>query len=227
MRIVSFGCSLTFGTELGDGDNTALYPTASKLTWPALVAARLGMDYQCRALGGAGNLAIMDRVLNHAHYDAQDFFVINWTFVDRFDYSAPDGAHFGRGKNAYATLRPGDSDSISQFYYRRLHSEYRDKLTNLVYVKTVLDCLLQQHTRFLMTAVDDLLMCQRWHVSPQVTDLQQAIAPWIHQFDHRNFLDWSRHGGFAITPAGHPLTAAHEAAADVMQPIIDAILHRV
>jgi hypothetical protein len=75
-----------------------------------------------------------------------------------------------------------------------------------------------------MTGLDSVMMDQIWHAPPQVIDIQESIAPYLHYFEGRNFLDWSRHKGFAITPAGHPLEAAHAAAAELMLPKIQQML---
>jgi hypothetical protein len=224
MNLTSFGCSITFGTELSDDGRGLVSPTPSKLTWPALVTKQLGMNYRCLARGGAGNLAIMDKLLKHRFYDPNDVFIINWTFIDRFDYSDPNGSHFNKGRAEFKTLRPSESDELSSFYFRHLHSDYRDKLTNLIHIKHTIDTLVKHQTKFFMTGLDSVMMDQIWHAPPQVIDLQESIAPYLHYFEGRNFLDWSRHKGFAITPAGHPLEAAHAAAAELMLPKIQQML---
>jgi hypothetical protein len=226
MNIASFGCSLTLGTELRDQSSNKFGQLPSALTWPALTAARLGLEYRCMAQGGAGNLSIADRVLDYRHAHPDDLLIINWTFIDRFDYSDPRGRHFDNGHTDYLTVRPGESDTISDFYYRHLHSEYRDKITSLMQIHTVLYRLQQGGALFLMTAVDDLLMGRRWHAPGRITELQDDLAPYLHSFDGMNFLDWCRARGHAITAGGHPLETAHAAAAELMAPAIDAILRR-
>lgn len=226
MRITSFGCSLTFGTELSDDGRDLPQPTASSLTWPALVARALEAEYLCCARGGLGNLSILDRALMRHSYWPDDILVINWTFGDRFDYSDPTGRHFANGMNDYLTARPSESDAVSDFYFRNMHSEYRDKITNLIYIKTAIDYLVGAGARFIMTSIDPTLFCQRWHAPPHIVKLQEAIRPYIHDFQGRNFLDWSRHRGFEITAAGHPLEESHAAAAELMLPVIDAILRK-
>jgi hypothetical protein len=216
MNVCSFGCSFTFGTELFDDGRDLVVPTPSQFTWPALIAKKLGVTYHCQARGGSGNLSIMDRVGRYRSYNPQDFLIINWSFQDRFDYSDPDGMHFDRGSNDYLTARPGELDPVSGFYYRHLHSEYRDKLTNLLYIKSTIDMLTHHGTKFMMTAIDDVMWCQKWHVSPLVLELQEFVRPYIASFEHRNFLDWAQHRGFQITAAGHPLEDAHAAAAELM-----------
>ncbi len=226
MNIASFGCSLTLGTELSDQSHGKFGQRPSNLTWPALVAQQLGLEYRCMAQGGAGNLSVADRVLEYRHDHPDDFLIINWTFMDRFDYSDPGGRHFDNGYTDYLTVRPGESDEISDFYYRHLHSEYRDKITNLMQIKVVVDRLLVSRTRFIMTMVDDSLMLRRWHAPARIQELQDDIAPHVTDFQGKNFLQWARAQGFAVTAAGHPLETAHAAAAEQMMPIIDAILHR-
>lgn len=225
MRIASFGCSLTYGTELSDNGMCDDWPKASQLTWPALIAKSLASSYKCLAHGGAGNLLICNRVLDHSWFHPHDFLIINWTFCDRFDYSHPDGYHFNKARRIdYATLRPGDADSLSNCYYKHLHSEFKDKFTNLIYIKMVIDRLLEKKVRFIMTSIDDTLMQQKYHAPPYVIELQREIKPWLQFFEGKNFLDWSRSSNFKITAAGHPLEDAHAAAADIMLPIVQSLV---
>ena len=226
MRLLSFGCSLIFGTDLADDGASDPWPRASKLTWPALLADRFDLDYQTRAKGGSGNLCILDRVMRNASMFSDAIFVIGWTYTERFDYSDPRGIHFGKGRNDYLTLRPSEENDLEKIYFRELHSEYKDKLTNLIYIKTAIDFLQRLHIPFIMTSIDDILLCEKWHAPTPVLELQQNIRPYISDFEGRNFVDWSRHRGFKISPTGHPLEEAHAAAADLMAPSIDAILHR-
>ena len=215
------------GTELADCIGLSEAP--SKHTWPALIADRLGLDYRCFARGGCGNLAIMDRVLWKVHKVPDAFFVINWTFIDRFDYCGAtghlDGVENGN-KPDYATIRPDSSDKVSRFYYTYLFSEYRDKLAALSYVQTVISVLTTRRIKFVMTCVDDLLFQKDWHAPAHIQELQEQIQPFVHNFAGQNFLDWSRANDYEIGEHGHPLERAHEQAADLMFPIIDAILHK-
>lgn len=224
MNLTSFGCSLIFGTELSDDGRNLPSPTPSKLTWPALIANALGINYRCLARGGVGNLAIMDKLLKHRYYDPDDFFIINWTFIHRFDYSDPDGMHFNKGRAEFKTLRPNESDEFSRFYFSHLHSDYRDKLTNLIHIKSTIDTLVRHKTKFFMTSIDDLLMDQRWHAPPQVVELQEQISPYLHNFEGKNFLDWARCSQLEISQAGHPLEAAHAKAADIMLPKVKKLI---
>lgn len=224
MKVFAFGCSLTFGTDLPDDNHTEAWPKPSSLTWPALVAKNRGARYFCQAQGGQGNLAIMSRVMAQSIYhECEDFFVINWTFADRFDYSDPNGLHFNRGVNDYVTLRISEVDPVSTFYFKNLHSEFRDKVNSLIYIKSVIDSLKAKNCRFLMTNIDDTLLNEKWHAPAWVIDLILYVKPYITNFEGRNFLDWSKTNNFEISRTGHPLVEAHARAAEIMMPSIEIL----
>lgn len=223
MKLASFGCSYIFGTDLADSLDSS---RRSMSTWPALLAQQRGMEYKCYAGGGRGNLMIFDRLINTVLRNPDWFFVIQWTYIDRFDYSDPNGWHFnGDNKNDYLSLLPGNQDVKSSYYFRNLHSEYKDKFTSLTYIKTALDVLIGNKCRFIMTCIDDLLWCDQYNISPVMKDWQEYIQPHISTFEGENFLKWSQQKNFPISSTGHPLEAAHKTAADLMQPIIDNILY--
>ena len=222
MYLKSFGCSFVYGTDLPD----FLHSKGSTLTWPALIADRFGLSYQCHAGGGQGNLAILDRLSQVIYQDPTAFFVIQWTYIDRFDYSDPRGYHFTKEIiNDWHTARPGDNNPQSDFYFRSLHSEYRDKLTSLIYIKTAKDLLTQNGCRYIMTCMDPLLLSDLWHINLAMRSWQQDIAEDLRWFEGKDFLTWSRQQNFAMGATGHPLEQAHEAAADIMLPEIQALLN--
>lgn len=209
MKLTSHGCSFIYGSEL---------PSPS-LSWPALIAQHLGYDYQCCAVPGSGNLQIMESVLLNAQ--DSNLCLINWTWIDRFDFV--DVEH-----ESWQTLRPALDHDHAGYYYRNLHSQYRDMLTNLVYISTTISFLNHKQIPFIMTYMDDLLFAAvnpQWHRPDAVTHLQQQVRACMHDFDGLNFLDWSRTKLLAVSDAWHPLEEAHAAAANLMLPIIDAILH--
>jgi hypothetical protein len=211
MKLKSFGCSFIWGTDLHDSPPMDPNPINkfSRLTWPALLAKELGYDYDCHARPGAGNLQIAERVLNECSSADSDLFIISWTFIDRFDFAGPEDA-----RQPWSTLRPGSEENWSKHYWKNLHSEYRDKLTTLIYIKTVIDTLLQKNIKFLMTYIDDLMFDQRWHTSPAVLDLQNYIKPYMTMFEGRPFLEWSRVNGYPVSKTWHPLEQAHQIAAE-------------
>jgi len=208
MILRSFGCSFIFGTDLSDDGRHSRYATPSQHTWPALTAKYQNAQYQCHARPGSGNLQILERILNQACVEILPaFYIIGWSWIDRFDY-------IYTGYDRWKTVMPIDSDSVAVNYYKNLHSQYRDKLTNLIYIKTAIDTLQQCKIPFVMTHMDNLLFETDWHAEPGIKHLQNYIRPHIKTFENKTFLDWSKEKGFEISPTLHPLEAAHAAAAE-------------
>jgi hypothetical protein len=217
MMLKSFGCSFIWGSDLPDLGRTGGCAPYSRLTWPATLSRQLKIRYDCHAFPGAGNLRILEQVLNQAESSLQDFFVIGWTWIDRFDYQEQD---------RWQTLLPVDESATAEFYYRKLHSEYVDKLSTLVHIRTAIDVLNQKRIPFLMTFMDPLVLDQTWHTSGAIMSLQQYIQPYLHLFDNKTFLEWSRAHNYPISTGWHPLDSAHTAAADIILPVAKKILNQ-
>lgn len=222
MKLKSFGCSFIFGTDLPDDGRFREYATGSSLTWPALVARKLGYRYITYARPGSGNLQILERLLNHAQ-DDDTMYVIGWTYIDRFDYVDHTLATPWPGTK-WSTLMPIDNTAVAETYFRHLDSEYADKLRALIYIKTAIDTLIANKCQFIMTYIDPLTICDQWHTTKATTDLLHYIKPYLSNFEGKTFLDWSKSKGFEISDTMHPLGPAHQAAADlVLQNLSDYI----
>lgn len=210
MKLKSFGCSFVFGNDLADANDgsTQILIEPSRSTWPALLAKHLDYEYQCHAWGGLGNLQIAERVLGQVNTEPA-LFVVNWTWIDRFDYvQAQD--------NAWNTIRPTCTTEQAEYYYRHFHSQYRDKLTTLMMIKLAIDSVRQHGHSLIMTYMDDLIFETEWHTSPAVLELQNYIRPFMTSFQGKTFLQWSQQQGFPINENWHPLEEAHAAAADLL-----------
>ena len=218
MILKSFGCSFIFGSELADASAIVGNVHPSKNTWAAHLAQSLGYNYQCHAWPGAGNLQILEQILNQTAEDNNDLFVIGWTWIDRFDYypATPD-------QSPWRTIMPVDTDNLAKVYYRDLHSEYKDKFTCLSYIKLAIDTLNQKNIPFVMTYIDELLFDQRWHTTPAVIHLQEYVKPYMTTFEGKSFLEWSRKKGYPKTATWHPLEEAHRDAGDYI--IAQRLIH--
>jgi hypothetical protein len=209
MKLKSFGCSLIYGNELSDD-----HSGPSKLTWPAHLAKKLELQYECYARPGCGNLQILEQVLDQAIVNDPCIFVIGWSWIDRFDYriNTPE-------IDRWETITPGDTSKLAKTYYRDLSSEFRDKFSTLIYIKTAINTLQQQNIQYIMTYMDPWLFEQRWHVTPAILDLQKQVLPHMTTFEGKNFLDWSRQHGYPEGLKWHPLDQAHDAAAQYITKI--------
>lgn len=224
MILKSFGCSFILGTDLPD---LATPDQFSSLTWPSLLARKFDLPYRCYAGGGHGNLSILDRLSQEIQHDPSALFVIQWTYIDRFDYSDPNGHHYNKGMNDWLTILPETKSTHAEFFFRNIQSEYRDKLTSLLYIKTAIDLLRENNCRFLMTAIDRLVLCPKYHASDVMKLWQRYLISNLVFFDEHDFLTWSKLQGFAMGETGHPLEQAHAAAAHLMSPVIGSILRKV
>jgi hypothetical protein len=214
MKVKSFGCSFTYGSDLED----CLYPMrASKLVWPALLAEHFDLDYECHAQPGIGNLRIMNSVIEHSYYNDPAVFIINWTWLDRFDYINPVDEIF-------TTLRPNENNLENQLYYRHFYNQFHTMLTSASYIVSTIKILESKGITFLMTAQDTILtepVDQTWQDPRAITALQKTLKPYINWFDDMSFLEWSRKNGFPESDTWHPLEQAHRAAANLMIKVFD------
>jgi hypothetical protein len=222
MRLKSFGCSFIYGFEMADTIGTSGNLVPSQSSYPALLAKHIGYEYKCFAQCGSGNLAILEKILSQiAVSDKTDIFVISWSWIDRYDYYNSIASPVTIEKGEWTIMTPGDQNKLAQTYYRELHSEYRDKLTSLSYIKLAIDTLNQHGIQFIMTYMDNLIVDQRWNTTPAVLLLQSQVTPYLTTFDGKTFLDWSRDHGYKESAQWHPLEEAHSSAADYMIKVFD------
>lgn len=229
MIVKTWGDSFLFGNDLHDDGRDTAWGTPSQHTWPALISRRLGAQYACYALGGCGNLSILDRVMLHAGCnDTEVLYIIGWTFSSRHDYVPDEKYHRARRADQYldhfATLQPIHDDARTQDWYRHWHSPYTDKLLSLTYMVTAIDMLEHKKIPFVMTCMDETLFAQDWDAHPGIRVLQDRVNPYITRFENQDFLNWSRTRGFAISAMNHPLEPAHAAAADLIWPVLKSII---
>lgn len=217
MVLKSFGCSFIFGTDLHDDGRDGPVATPSNVTYPALLAKKLDMEYRCHARPGAGNFEIANRVMNEIRDSEPSFFIINWTYIDRFSFINDKRPRLNRHNiMQWDSILPVDLDDRAKFYYKEIHTQLRDKIETLLSVKSSLDCLRACGIPFLMTWTDSLMWETQWLCPTSIEWLQTEISPYLRDFEGLSFLDWSRSKGFQISDMMHPLEPAHEAAANLL-----------
>ena len=96
-RLITFGCSYTYGTALPDCKNWMLDKLhnlqPSNMGWASLLAQKLGLECVNESFPGASNSEIMYNVLKY-NYKKHDTVVIMWTHYARdmlfnFSYKYP------------------------------------------------------------------------------------------------------------------------------------------
>jgi len=211
MNLKSFGFSFSYGRDFNDCEGE--FFEASELTWPALLSKSVRAEYECYAYPGIGNLQIYQNVLDQVRLKDSDFFVINWTWLDRFDF-------IDSSQNYWNTLRPNGNTAEHKLYYKHFYNQYHTMLTNSSYISSAINILSQYNIKFIMTVVDQTLfeeVDQNWALPRPVKILQDQIKPYITWFENQTFLNWTKQKGFPISETLHPLEDAHQAAFELIK----------
>jgi hypothetical protein len=213
--IKSFGCSFVYGSDLIDSTDSDY----SRFTWPGLIASNLDLEYYCTAQPGQGNFKIFCDILANSYANDQSIYLINWTWIDRYDY-------IDLHEN-WQTLRPSESLDVEKFYYRHLHSQLSDMIFSSSFIVAAAEHLQSLNCPYIMTYMDHNLLTtidSNWHDPRYVEVLQQKLRKILVNFDGKNFLEWSSANNFAVSKSWHPLEAAHKAAADYWIPAVKKLL---
>ena len=145
MKLKSFGCSFAYGSELqvnlkenNCGDNPLSYDT-----WPSLIADHYQFEFENYAWPGIGNLRILEQVLTQAELEDTAFFIIGWTWLDRFDFLDPVNEY-------WHTLRPDGNTELHKMHYKHFYNQYHTMLTNASYILTAINVLNSKNIPFCM-----------------------------------------------------------------------------
>jgi hypothetical protein len=222
MKIVSFGDSFIFGSELQDNND-------GSRAWPGLIAQRIGAEYETLAIPGCGNDAIARQILQYfSENSTQDTLaVINWTWAIRWDF-------YIVAQEKWVTLGPtcvpskledsvgiDEASRIIDFYndytgHSTLWENYRS-LQAIFSTQCFLDAI---GANTIETCMDYGIFDKQFHAPGYIQVLQDRVRPRMKDFEGQNFLDWCRDRGYPITePGWHPVEPSHEAAADLWAEI--------
>lgn len=217
-KIVSFGDSFIFGSELENNEN-------GSCAWPGLIAQELGVQYETRAIPGCGNEAITRQIFEYfSNNDTRNVLaVINWTWGARWDcYLSLVEKWITLGLTCVPSKL---TNYVSDVEAARIIDFYRDypgnstlwdKFRTLQTMYTAQQYLNSLNVTHVQTYMDSETWDQEWHAPDYIKTLQEMVKNPMLDFEGRTFLDWSYHNEFAVTELGlHPLEAAHRAAADL------------
>ena len=216
MKLKSFGCSFIWGSELPDevpGKNSSL------LSWPAVLANKIGYKYECLARPGVGNFFIANQILTQIQtLNQPSLFVINWTWIDRFDYVGSQNDQDWRciAPSQWEAIRPGDDSPEAIHYYKTIHSQFRDKLQSLILIYTCVQELDRRGIPYINCMMDPLIYENEFHHTPAMKLMQDYLAPRTTWFDGKNFLDWAKGHHYKTSPNWHLLQEGNAAVADYL-----------
>jgi hypothetical protein len=217
-KIVSFGDSFVFGSELKDNKH-------GDKGWIGLAAKKLGVEYETLAVPGCGNENISRQILTYFSNNPGDnvLVVINWTWGARWDFYVP-------GVEKWTTLGLScipsklapmvgleEAEKVLEFYNKYPgHSTLWDKFRTLQTIYTTQQFLKQRNIPSVQTYMDAEMWDTTWHAPDYIKTLQNLTKEPLQTFEGLTFLDWSYKHGFTVTQPGlHPLEDAHAAACNL------------
>jgi hypothetical protein len=228
-KIVSFGDSFVFGSELADNNN-------GDKSWIGLAARQLGVDYETTAVPGCGNENITRQILTYFSNNPSDnvLAVINWTWGARWDFYIPQHETWTTlGLSCVPSkLEPliglEEAEKVLEFYGKYPgYSTLWDKFRTLQSIYAAQQFLKQLNVPTIQTYMDYEMWDTEWHAPDYIKTLQNLTKEPLQNFEGQNFLDWSKNHGFPVTePGWHPLEPAHEAACTLWIDIYRQTLNR-
>jgi hypothetical protein len=214
-KIVGFGDSFVFGSELADNND-------GQKSWIGQAAKQLGVDYETTAVPGCGNENITQQILTYFSNNPSDnvLAVINWTWGARWDFYIP-------GVEKWTTLGLScvpsrlaplvgieEATKILEFYNKYPgHSTTWDKFRTLQSIYSAQQFLKYINVPSIQTYMDAEMWDTTWHAPDYIKTLQDLTREPLQTFEGLTFLDWSYKHGFSVTDPGlHPLEDAHNTA---------------
>lgn len=203
-RLITHGCSFTYGEELAD-------PALS--SWPKVVADRFGLELLNLAKPAYSNDLIMGDIIDaeinkHSH---EDFVIIGWSSYLRVGLQDCQGWYTVR-PNARDNL--GDRKLINDLLVRNLDLDWlRTRwLQQVIAMQSYLDSI---HAPYLfLSAFDNLNGMPKNH-------------PLLNKINQARFVGWPRIqmvdmiNGTKLAPRGHPTEPGHVAIANfLLDPLI-------
>ena len=206
-RIVSFGCSLTFGDELSDivrpgPFHDVDHSKPSNLTYAGLIAKHCEKPYLSKAVSGGSNDQIVRLLTNHIRENPNDGVIIGWTSTIRTEYCGYDLGHQTFLVGGDYRQKVIDNPEWEQF--QKAHnsimgitpkSHILDSLVRQIFL--VQGTLRQLGIPYLMINAFSDMKYRADHLAE------------LDFYEHRSFFDWSEKYAHKRGPYGHPLDEAH------------------
>lgn len=127
-RLITFGCSHTFGDGMPDCTNPLSngHARPSKLGWASILSELLGRKLLNKADPGASVKEVVYK-LDQTLIKEEDIVIILWPSSDRYcQINSP---------SEYNKIIPTGDDDLTKNYYRHLHNTYDSYITNSLFIK--------------------------------------------------------------------------------------------
>lgn len=201
-RIISFGASITNGTELPNPNNT----------WASIIAQRLNVEYTCLAKSASSNAGITREMLSYQEYK-QDLVLVMWTSSTRYEFRNADS---WENVNPWTVRTGAQTTFAKQWYMGPGKYEYTEVATTLRDLLLAVQFLESKKLPYLFTFDNNELRNSGvWEQNDPYISSMREMIPWdnIIWFDDTGFIDWSKQNKHTFINT-HPSESAHQAAAD-------------
>lgn len=220
-KLVAFGDSFTFGSELSDDFD---HNIPSTLTWSALLANKLNLNYECKAIPGTCNQTILRALINYlAQQKTNDFAVaIMWSFTSRYEYHSLTDKDW---KQVSWAMIDNDID-VKVFYNLLGNNEINELYTSYICFLTAQNILKEKSIPYVFTIADTNPL--KRYFSLNNLDLKSLISlidwdKWVWTNPDVGFFDWGKKN-FKVGKHLHPLDDAHVAFADEIFPKVKNLI---
>jgi len=194
---------------------TSINACFSRLTWPALLAEHLNLEYFCYAQPGFSNHAILRTILKlREYFNKGDTIVVNWTWLDRWEYYIENPIAKTIIPNKWKQIRPdfNKSDLDADAYYRYFYTDVNAKYEALKTILLTNYMLKSKEVNVIMTCIDENIADRNYDTFSFISELQDQTEELIQWFDGLGFYNWAKENKFSISEKWHPLEDAHYAA---------------
>ena len=178
-RLVTFGCSHTFGQYLPDIQDN--HSVASKLAWPSLLANKLNLELDNQAIPGISNIGILESIIKY-DFTKEDYAIVMWTYYDRDRIWDMDGkphnyqfAHISKFSTKSKWLdvhNPIDTRIRSWFYIHHAKILFESKLDKFLMLLIHHDPEFIIHKPYFITDIDfpKIYFCDYIKILPKALD---------------------------------------------------------
>lgn len=119
-RLITFGCSHTFGEGLQNPQEES---------WPFKLSKLFNLDLINLSEGGASNRLLQHKIFNF-NFDSDDLVIILWTYADRYHFLTSQ-------KDTSPLINAWSKHELAEKWYKYFHNEYNQKFDNQTIVNQV------------------------------------------------------------------------------------------
>jgi hypothetical protein len=215
--LYAFGCSLIYGSELADVNQSPLVP--SGLTFTALAAKKLNYNYKCIAKPGASNTAMARRITNYADKISPGLVFVLWTYPTRFEFkfNYPTGYGVKLNISSWLSILPMHNktsvDFINEFYKHTGSNSDFGMYTTIQSVLLAQTILEKTQIPYIFACADTEMLQtikSKSHSNFNVNAILQYIDTTKFLDQNLGFTRWANENNYKIGDGNHPLEEAHE-----------------